>query len=388
MSFRRLAVLMLRESRATLRDPFTLTILVVVPLGALLLFSTVLSTQVRGVALGVLDGSQSAAGRRLLADLSAPGTFALRPYSDRPSLDRALLGGEIGVAVVLPADFARERGRGRGEIQVLYDGTEVVLAGNSEASLGAIVAASTLRQAGERAVVAAVGTGDGTGVASAAASAAGGAGSIEVEPLVLFNPKLEGVPFMVSGTFGFVMSFLTTLIVAVSIVNERSAGTFEQLKVTPATSIEILLGKVLPLGGVFAVDVVLMMILAGVLFGVWPAGSALFFATVSVFYQLFSLSLGVIISASSATAAEAVSKTVLLSNPLILLSGFSLPIQNMPLPFRIAAEVVPATHYIRVSRAIYLRGAGPSEVWGELAIIAAMGVALVLLAGRAIGRRM
>ena len=199
---------------------------------------------------------------------------------------------------------------------------------------------------------------------------------------------LDGVPFMVSGTFGFVMSFLTTLIVAVSIVNERAAGTFEQLQVTPATSIEILLGTVLPLGGVFAVDIVLMMLLAGLLFGVWPAGSALFFVVVSIFYQLFSLSLGVIISATSATAAEAVSKTVLLSNPLILLSGFALPIQNMPLPFRIAAELVPATHYIRVSRAIYLRGAGPAELLFEIAIIAAMGVALVFFAGRAIGRRL
>src|SRR6185369_13225922 len=108
---------------------------------------------------------------------------------------------------------------------------------------------------------------------------------IQIVPHVLFNPRLDGVPFMVSGTFGFVMSFLTTLIVAVSIVNERSAGTFEQLQVTPATSIEILLGKILPLGGVFAVDVVLMMLLAGLLFGVWPAGSGLFFVVLSTFYQ-------------------------------------------------------------------------------------------------------
>ena len=381
MSFRRLAVLMLREARATLRDPFTLLILVLVPLGALLLFSSVLSTKVRGITLGVLDASESLTSRRLLADLEAPGTFRVRPYPDRAAIDRALLGGEIGVAVVLPPELERDRiRRGRPEIQVLYDGTEVVLAGNSEASIRALMTATALDQLGARASVAAVG-----GTSPDAAS--GPARGIAVVPHVLFNPELDGVPFMVSGTFGFVMSFLTTLIVAVSIVNERSAGTFEQLQVTPATSIEILLGKILPLGGVFAVDVVLMMLLAGFLFGVWPAGSGLFFVTLSTFYQIFSLSLGVIISASSATAAEAVSKTVLLSNPLILLSGFSMPIQNMPLVFRAVAELVPATHYIRVSRAIYLRGAGPGDVVGEVAVIALMGVALVTLAGRAIGRR-
>jgi ABC-2 type transport system permease protein len=378
MSLRRLAVLMLRESRATLRDPFTLAILVLVPLGALLLFSSVMSTEVRGITLGVVDASESRLSRRLLADLQAPGTFRLRNYPDRAALDRALVGGEIAVAVVLPPDLDRDRRRrGRPQIQVLYDGTEVVLAGNSEASLTALMTATAAGELGARASIGPV---DGVpGMRS---------GHISVVPHVLFNPRLDGVPFMVSGTFGFVMSFLTTLIVAVSIVNERSAGTFEQLQVTPATSIEILLGKVLPLGGVFAVDVVLMMLLAGFLFGVWPAGSALFFVIVSVFYQLFSLSLGVIISATSATAAEAVSKTVLLSNPLILLSGFSMPIQNMPAVFRGLAEVVPATHYIRISRAIYLRGAGPGQVFWELVIIGVMGIALVLLAGRAIGRRM
>ena len=92
---------------------------------------------------------------------------------------------------------------------------------------------------------------------------------------------LDGVPFMVAGTFGFVLSFLTTIITAVSIVNERLTGTFEQLQVTPATALEIFLGKVLPLGAVFALDVVLMVLVGGVVFGVWPHGNPLFFVAVS-----------------------------------------------------------------------------------------------------------
>src|SRR5690606_11725058 len=121
-----------------------------------------------------------------------------------------------------------------------------------------------------------------------------------------YNPRLDGTPYMVAGTFGFVLTFLTTLITAVSIVNERLGGTFEQLQVTPATSLEIFLGKVLPLGGVFAIDVVLMVGVAGLLLGVWPVGSAVLFVIVSSFYVLLSLAFGLIISASSHTAAEAV----------------------------------------------------------------------------------
>src|SRR4030095_6022169 len=165
---------------------------------------------------------------------------------------------------------------------------------------------------------------------------------VQVVSNVLFNPTLSGVPFMVSGVFGFVLSFLTTLLTAVSIVNEPLTGTFDQLQVTPATSLEILLGKILPLGAVFAFDVLLMMVVGGVLLGVWPQGNALFFWAVSVFYglffgavsafhALFSLSLGIISSATSNTPAEAVQKTVLYSIPVMQLGGFAFPLRNMPM---------------------------------------------------------
>ena len=211
----------------------------------------------------------------------------------------------------------------------------------------------------------------------------GGAG-VEVVTRAAFNPRLDGKPFMVAGTFGFVLSFLTTLITAVSIVNEKITGTFEQLQVTPATALEILLGKLLPLGFVFAFDVLLMMLAAGLTLNVWPAGNVLFFFFVSSFYVLVSLSLGMIISATSSTAAEAVQKSVLFSIPLVQLSGFAFPIRNMPRLVRWVAEVFPATHYIRVSRAIYMRGEGPLALLPELALLLLFGAVLMAYARRAI----
>lgn len=372
MSPRRLWVLVRREALATLRDPFTISILVLVPLMALLLFGKVMSTDVKGLDVGVIDASQSPASRRLVADLAAEGSFFPRDLATREEMDWAMLSGEIGAGIVIPPDFARRLSSERPpEIRVVYDGGEVVLAGNTEAFLSGIVTATglDLRRADDVPPRAAPGRG------------------VAVTTTALFNPSLDGTPYMVSGTFGFVLSFATTLIVAVSIVNERFAGTFEQLQVTPANSVEILLGKILPLGAVFSADVVLMMLLAGFLLGVWPAGSAVFFVAISTFYLLVSLSLGVIFSATSKTAAEAVSKTVLASQPLILLSGFAVPTRNMPLPFRLVSELIPATHYIRVSRAIYLRGEGPIVLLPEIVVIVVMGAVLAAVALRAIGKR-
>ncbi len=371
MNPRRLRTLIVREMRATLRDPFTASILVLVPLGTLLLFNSILTTDVQHVRLGVLDAERSAASRRLVAELEAQGTFDPVPIATRADLDEALRRGTVRATLVIPPDFDRglaevRRGGRPPEVQAWYDGGEALLAANVEGYLRAIVAR--------------------TGATLAAMPAVGGPG-VAVTTRVLFNPTLDGKAFMVAGVYGFVFSFLTVLITAVSVVGERLAGTFDQLQVTPATSVEILLGKLLPLGGVFAFDVVLMALVAGFGLGVWPQGSLPFFLAVSAVYVLVSLAIGLLISATSSTASEAVQRSVLFSIPLIQLSGFMFPIRSMPGPIQWVVEVFPATHYIRVSRAIYMRAAGPSDLWGDLLFIGCSGVLLFVLAVRSLGAR-
>ena len=137
----------------------------------------------------------------------------------------------------------------------------------------------------------------------------------------------------------------------------------------------------------FTLDVVLMVTLGGVLLGVWPAGSLVFFIVVACFYVLISLALGLIFSATSATAAEAVQKTVLFSIPLNFLGGFIFPVRNMPFVFRQLSQVLPATHFIEISRAIYLRAAGPLALAPRLALLGLFGVILMAMAFRTVGRR-
>jgi len=388
--WRRLRTLMRREARATLRDPFTVTMLIAVPLGALLAFGYTLAVNVKDLALGVHDASGTAASRRLVAELAANGTFAPRRFATRDRVERALVAGRISAAVIIPPDFDRElreqaAGGRPAEIQVLYDGGETVVAGNAEGFLQGIAAATGTALVRDQRI--APGGGERTNGGGAPPRAGTATSGVKVVTRVLFNPTLDGTPFMVAGTFGFVLTFLTTLITAVSIVNEKLTGTFEQLQVTPATSGEIVLGKILPLGAVFALDVVLMVTLGGVLLGVWPKGSLVFFIVVACFYLLISLALGLIFSATSATAAEAVQKTVLFSIPLNFLGGFIFPVRNMPFVFRQLAQVLPATHFIEISRAIYLRAAGPLALLPRLALLGLFGVILMAMAFRTVARR-
>lgn len=373
---RRLRTLMLREVRATLRDPFTMFVMISVPLGSLMAFGFIVSTEVHDIRLGVLDGAGSALSRRIVAELAANTTFKPVLFANREEVDAAMRGGHVGAAVIIPADFESSRqralvlGNEPAQIQVYYDGAEPILAANAEASMRGIVQA---------AVADTMPGGDPARLVRSHGIAT------TIRPV--FNATLDGRPYMVAGTFGFVLTFLTTLITAVSIVNERLTGTFEQLQLTPATPLEILLGKMVPLGAVFSFDLILMMLVAGFLLGTWPAGNPVLFWAIATFYVATSLSLGLIFSATSATAAEAVQKTVLSSIPLIQLSGFIYPVRSMPQPIRSMAQMIPATHFIEISRAIYLRGEGVMELWPQLLILFAMGLAMMMLALRTLESR-
>jgi ABC-2 type transport system permease protein len=371
MNPRRLWTLVRREIQATFRDRFTVAILVAVPIFALAIFGFVLTTDVEHLSLGLFDAAHSAASRRIAAELAANGTFDVEEFRSTDAIGDALVRGRIQAGVVIPPDFDDDRRRPnhRPRVQVLYDAAETPLAGNVEASIQTLLRST------------------GMALVSAEPQRIEHPNGIAVVTRAVFNPKLDGKPFMVAGTFGFVLSFLTTLITAVSIVNEKLQGTFEQLQVTPATSLEIFLGKILPLGAIFAVDVVLMVLVAGFGLGVWPEGSAILFIAVSVVYLLVSLSLGLLFSATSSTAAEAVQKTVLFSVPLIQLSGFMFPIRNMPTAIQWFTAAMPATHYIAIGHAIYLRGEGFAGILPNLVYVIFCGVALVFYALRAIEAR-
>jgi ABC-2 type transport system permease protein len=371
----RLRTLMLREVRATLRDPFTVFVMITVPLGSLLAFGFIVSTEVHHIQLGVFDAAQSSLSRRLVAELVAGDNFDAVVVESRDALDAAMVGGEIGAALVIPADFERARQRRQAgdepaQLQIFYDGAEPILAGNAEASMRGIVESALSSVAAEE------------GVAISLQQP-----GVRASVRAVYNPTLDGRPYMVAGTFGFVLTFLTTLITAVSIVNERQTGTYDQLQLTPATPLEILLGKMVPLGAVFSFDLILMMLAAGLVLETWPQGSALLFWIVATFYVATSLSLGLVFSATSETPAEAVQKTVLSSIPLIQLSGFIYPVRSMPDVIGWIAQAIPATHFIEVSRAIYLRGEGLADLWPRLLVIVLMGIALIAMALRGLESR-
>ena len=396
----RMRTLIWREFVELGRDPFTIAILTILPLLLIAMLSYALTTEVRGLRVGVFDADRSEQSRTLVSALESTGYFRIDRLTGLAGIRSRMASGRLAAAIVIPPGFSSDLARGRAaQVQAIFDGTETVIAANAEGLIDAMIGAfdRELRTRNPRRVAIATGIFPSAGMAPgerdpeggnvavsprggdvADASSSGtdlsrarGTGPIRIVQRNLFNPGMRGTDFTIPGLIGFITTFLCILTTALSIVRERQAGTFEQLRVTPVRPIEIILGKILPLGFVYLIDTCLLMALGYFLFDIWPRGSVLLLLAVTAFYLLLNLSWGLLVSASAQSPDQAVQTTVLIVTPQLSLSGFVFPIHSMPEWSRWLVELVPFAHFLRIIRGIYLTGAGLADIWPELLVLLA-----------------
>ncbi len=205
-------------------------------------------------------------------------------------------------------------------------------------------------------------------------------GSTYIETEVLYNPDLRSVNYMIPGLVGIVTVFIATLLTAVAVVRERERGTMEQLLVTPASPMEIMLGKIVPYMVVAFVDFVLVIICGVFVFNVPMAGSPLLLLALGLAFLLVCLGIGLLVSTVSHTQQQAMQLAVFTLVPQILLSGFIFPLAGIPWAIRWVAYLFPLTYFLPISRGIFLRGEGLSELWMWAVILVGYAVVVVSLA--------
>jgi ABC-2 type transport system permease protein len=375
-SFVRLCVLVRRERIELLRDRISLAILVGLPLVTLVLFTFALATDVKHMRLAVFDAADSPRSRAIVQAIRSTGYFDVRYAASLAAARAALAGGAVGGALVIPPDVEERFARGEvAEAGLLLDGAQALLAANAEEILAATVAAFDVQVRRDVAAPVPPPPGDWP------------VGWVQVVQRALYNPRLDSEHYMIPGLLGYIFTFLTILVAAVSIVRERVVGTFEQLMVTPVRPWEIIGAKLIVLAAALLVDDAIVMVMGGAFFGVWPRGSVLLLLATTALYLLVTLSIGLIISAGSQTPDEAVQKSLVASTPLLNISGLVFPVTSMPYGVQLFAKALPVYHYLRASRAIYLTGAGAREVAGHVAVIALYPVLLGFLLLRRVARQ-
>ena len=191
----------------------------------------------------------------------------------------------------------------------------------------------------------------------------------EVKTETLYNPNLDFIDYVVPGIVGLILQLITVTLIASTITREREVGTFSQLMVTPLRQSEIVIGKVLPYL-VISMFLIASTIAVGSLhFGVKFQQPVLLSITCFLFL-LFSLGLGLLISAFSRTQTQAIQLSIFFLLPVMLLSGAFAPLSQLPRAVRICSELFPLTHFCRAFRNVNMHHAHISAISGDLLFLA------------------
>ncbi|MFI5179290.1 MAG: ABC transporter permease, partial [Vicinamibacterales bacterium] len=207
--------------------------------------------------------------------------------------------------------------------------------------------------------------------------------SAAIQPVVRvwFNPRLESRDFMIPGIVAILLLVITTNLSSMGIVREKELGTLEQLNVTPLRRWELVVGKLLPYALVGMIDVFLVIALAVWWFQVPLRGSLALLIALTLVYLLSTLGLGLFVSTISATQQQAMMTTIFFFlMPMIYLSGFIFPIENMPAVIQPFTYLMPLRYFLIILRAIFLKGVGIEVLWPQALALAACGLGMLALA--------
>jgi ABC-2 type transport system permease protein len=338
----------------------------IAPVLQLTLLGYAATTDVKDVPIIVVDGDRSPESRRLIERVAASPHFRIVDADGGPpDVDRALEEGRAWLGLIVPAGFGRDiqRALPGGEpvrVQVVADGTDANSSGVALAYLQGLVGEFNASLAAERGEL---------------------AQAIDGRIRVWFNPELDSRNFMVPGVLALLLLIITANLTSMAIVRERELGTLDQLNVTPLGRWELILGKLVPYGLVGLVDAALVIAVAVFWFEVPLRGSvALLFAT-SLVYLLCTLGLGLFVSTISSTQQQAMmTSTFFFLVPMLYLSGFIFPIENMPTVIQWATTLIPLRYFLVVVRGIFLKGVGIDVLWPQIAAMGAWGVTVLALA--------
>ena len=349
-----------KEAIQMRRDTGTLRFALAIPVFQLVLFGLI-DTNVQHVPTAVFDQSQTADSRALVRDFVNTSYFDVLEFvPSRAALRERIVAGRVSVGIEIPPDYARKRLDNQpADFMVLIDGSDSSVSSATLAATNGLSLQKSLEEIAQR-----------TGIKDL---------PVQPFPMLLFNPDSRSANLLIPGLVAILLTFSGTVLAAFSIVRERERGTLEQLMVTPASPVAVVLGKLLPYLVLGFVQLLLVLVLMVFVFRVPIHGNVFLLLVLSVIYLFSLLALGLLVSSRANTQMEAIQGAQGFLLPSIMLSGYIFPLSSLPGPLRVISKVLPATHFISISRGIIIRGAGFMDLWPD--VLALLVLAGILVAG-------
>ena len=350
--------LALKEIRQILRDRKLLFLLLFPPTVQLLLYGFVLNPDVQYLKLGVVDYAQTNASRELISAFTENEVFVVDRYAvSQKKLGEYVRRGQIKAGLIIPPEFSRRLSEGKtATVQVLLDGVDANTAGIASSYVTQIVKAYNRQLTANQTFQV-----------------------IAPQITFLYNPGLISSWFFLPAMVGVVLTLVSSFISSAALIREKETGTLEQLLMTPASTGEILLAKIIPLFVLLMGDIVLALSIAHFVFGVPVRGNFLLFLLLSSLYIFVGISIGMIIAIISRNQQQTILIAFFINIPAILISGAYTPIENMSAFLRFLSWFNPLRHYVTLLRGILLRGVGLEIVWPQAIFLLIFGAVLMAI---------
>ncbi len=342
ISLQRIVAIAAKEVRHLKRDRLTGGMIAGIPIIMTLLFGFAINQDVRHLRAGYVDLADTSGSRALLVDAAATQVIDLvARASSNAEMQGMLRRGEISVGLYIPPDFEERVLRGTESVaQIMVDGSDPIVLSSARGLLGLPLTPGQHLVPVARPDVFAL--------------------------RAFYNPERRSVVFIVPGLTGVILTLTMVLFTAIAIVREKEMGNLELLITTPLSSLELMIGKILPYIVIGYIQVGLILLLGVYLFDVPIVGSIMNFCIAVLFFVTSTLTLGLLISTLASSQFQAFQMTFMTFLPQLLLSGYMFPFEGMPRPAQILAEIFPLTHFLRIVRGILLRGADIGEMGAEL----------------------
>ncbi len=335
------------------RDKMTFAMIVMIPLMQLILFGYAINTNIRHIPVGVVDQSHSALSRILIQTISATQVVTFEQhYMNTTQAEAGIASAQVRAVLVIPADISQRLARHpvvglgtppatnqetvRPVAQWMVDGSDTLVA-SAIKSLRNMPLAELLKKPANR-------------------------NTPTFEVTLFYNPEQRTVVNIVPGLVAVILTMTMIMFTSGAIVRERERGNMEMLITTPVSSLELMIGKIIPYLFIGFLQVIIILGLGHVLFHIPINGSLLSLAGATLLFITASLTLGLVISTIAKNQLQSMQMTVFVLLPSILLSGFMFPYEGMPVIAQNIAEALPATHFMRLIRGIVLRDANFTDL--------------------------
>jgi ABC-2 type transport system permease protein len=348
LSWRRCGAMLFKEFTQMARDRLTFAMMVAIPLVELVLFGYAINNNPHHLPTALVSADQTAITRQLEKSLENTDYFKFVSYPKSIQVaEQELARGKVLFVIRIPPNFTRDLIHGsKPQILIEGDATDPVGVANSLSAVNALqymvfkpIFYGPLAQYQQNDPF------------------------FQLITHARYNPEDITAYNIVPGLMGVVLTMTLVMITSLAITRERETGTMESLLATPVRPIEVMVGKITPYLIVAYIQILLILIMGGVLFGVPMLGNVITLLLAALPFVAANLSMGLMFSSMARNQLQAVQMAIFFFLPSILLSGFMFPFMGMPQWARFLGEILPLTHFLRIVRGILLKGNGWVEIW-------------------------